>query len=97
MTSVSLEQQIAALRGILAQSRGRLAEGMAVDLTGLDIVIRQLTDSAKAVGVDEQADVLAALRGLGQELDGLALDLRRQHDAAAMLRATGAYGSELGL
>lgn len=97
MTSARLEQQIEDLRGILAQSRGKLAEGMLIDLKGLDVVVRQMTDSAKAAPAGEQAGILSALRALGQELDGLAVDLRRQHDAAALMRVAGAYGAERGL
>lgn len=95
MTAVPLEQQIEELRGILAQSRGRLAEGMRIDLAGLDVVVRQLTEGAKAAPASEQPAILTALRGLGQELDGLAAALRRQHDAAALVQAAGAYGAAL--
>lgn len=96
MTSIPLEQQIEALCGILAQSRSTLAEGLPVDLAGLDTVVRQLTDSAKAAPPGRAAGILAALRKLGLELDGLAADLRRQHDAATVIRATGAYGAGVG-
>ena len=96
MTSAPLQRQIEDLRGILAQSRGKLAEGVLVELAGLDVVVRQITDSAKLAPVGEQAGILTALRALGLELDGLAADLRRQHDAAASMRAAGAYGAELG-
>ena len=96
MTVQPAAAQLETLRSAIGRSRAAIAEGASVDLAGLDTEVARVTVVAHNAPSAERANVLAAMEGLLRELDGLAADLRRQHDAGLARQAAGAYGAEPG-
>ena len=96
MNPPSRAEQLSELRRAIARSRTAIAEGMIVDLTGLDAEVARVTGIARSVPSAERARVLAAMEGLLEELDGLTVDLRRQRDASLARQAADAYAVESG-
>jgi hypothetical protein len=80
----------------VSQSRAAVADGASVELAGLDAEVARVIDIAKNAPSIERSQVLAAIHTLLREIDGLAVDVRRQHDSASARQAAGAYRPEPG-
>lgn len=94
MTMLPLEEQFRELSRALARSRAAIAAGDCVNLGGLDTEIARVTELARSAPATQRTALLAALNALLGELDGLAVDLQRQHDAALAQHAASAYARD---
>ena len=94
MTEEPATAQLAMLGSAIHRSRVAIAEGASVELAGLDAEVARITGIARNAPSEERALVLAAMEGLLCELEGLAADLRRQHDAGLTRQAADAYRAE---
>ncbi len=94
MTMPSLDDELRELQRAIARSRAAVAEGAFLNLSGLDTEVARLTEAVRAAPSASRADLLAALNALLLELDRLAIDLHRQHDAALAQQAAGAYARD---
>ena len=94
MTMLPLEEQFRELSRAVARSRAAVAAGDCVHLDGLDAEIARVTELARGAPAPQRADLLAALRALLDALDGLAVDLQRQLDAALAQQAASAYARD---
>jgi hypothetical protein len=94
MTTPSLDDELQELRRAVTRSREAVAEGAFVNLSGLDAAVARLTEAVRTAPAVSRASLLATLDALLRELDGLAVDLQRQHDAALAQHATGVYGRD---
>lgn len=97
MTLPSVADQLNDLCRAIGRSRVAIADGAIVELDGLEAEVARTTDIARNAPSAERSDVLAAMDALLREIDGLAVDLRRQHDAGLAQQAAGAYGPEPGI
>jgi hypothetical protein len=97
MTTPSATDELNDLRRAVGRSRAAIADGAIVELAGLEVEVARVTDIARNAPSVERSYVLAAMDALLREIDGLAVDLRRQHDAGAARQAAGAYRTEPGL
>ena len=79
----------------VSRSRAAVADGASVELAGLDAEVARVIDIAKNAPSIERSEVLAAIHRLLLEIDGLAVDMRRQHDSASARQAAGAYRPSL--
>ena len=96
MTLSSAAEQLGELGRAVARSRTAIADGALVELEGLDTEVARLADVARGAPSSERTHILAALDMLLFELDGLAVDLRRQRGGGLAQQATAAYRSEPG-
>lgn len=96
MTSSSAEEQLDDLRHAVANAREALLDGTVVQFAGLDAEVARLSASAENAPLDRRDNVLIAMVALLHELDDLTADLRRQHGAAILPRASSAYGTDQG-
>lgn len=94
MTMPSLDDELRELQRAVARSRAAVAEGAFLNLSSLDTEVERLTAAVRTAPSASRADLLAALNALLLELDGLAVDLHRQHDAAVAQQAAGAYARD---
>ncbi|MGH7033605.1 MAG: hypothetical protein ACREFL_07740 [Stellaceae bacterium] len=94
MTMPPLEEQFRELNRAVARSRATVAAGDCVNLSGLDAEIARATELARNAPAPQRSALLAALSALLGELDGLAVDLQRQHDAALAQQAASAYARD---
>lgn len=94
MTMLPLEEQFRELSRAVTRSRAAIAAGDCVNLEGLDAEIARVTELARNAPAPQRAALLAALQALLGELDGLAVDLQRQHDAALAQQAASAYARD---
>lgn len=92
--TMPLEAQFQELSQAVARSRAAIAQGAFVNLDGLDAEVARLTAAARAAPAQTRAALIAALSGLIEELDRLAVDLQRQHDAAFAQQAASAYARD---
>ena len=94
MTMPPLEERFRELSRAVARSRAAVAAGDCVNLAGLDAEVASVTELARNAPTPQRTDLLGALRALLGELDGLAVDLQRQHDAALARQAATAYARD---
>jgi hypothetical protein len=94
MTMLPLEEQFRELSRAVARSRAAVAAGDCVNLEGLDAEIARVTELARNAPVPQRTALLTALSTLLDALDGLAVDLQRQHDAALAQQAASAYARD---
>ncbi len=94
MTTPSLDHELQKLSRALARSRAAIADGVFVNLSGLDVEVARLAQRARGAPSDARADLLTALSVLLRELDGLAVDLQRQHDSALAQHAADVYSRD---
>lgn len=96
MTPPSAEDQLHDLCRAVARARGAVLDGGPIEFAGLDDEVARVSDLARNAPSAERDSVLAAMNDLAHELDGLADDLRRRHDADLAQLAAGAYAGDLG-
>lgn len=96
MTQPSAAVELHALCRAVVQSRGAIAEGNQIDLTGLEAEVSRVAEAAKSAPATERAAVLEAMEALCHELDGLTAALQRQRDASLAGRAAEIYGAKQG-
>jgi hypothetical protein len=94
MSMPPLEEQFRELSRAVTRSRAAIAAGNCVNLEGLDGEVARVTELARNVPAPRRTALLAALRTLLGEVDGLAVDLQRQHDAALAQQAASAYARD---
>jgi hypothetical protein len=94
MTLPSATEELNELRRAVGRSRVAIADGAMVELAGLDAEVARVTDIARHAPSIERSHILSALDALLREIDGLAVDLRRQHDSGLARQAAGAYRTE---
>lgn len=82
------------LRDAISRSRGAIAEGAFIDLSGLDAEVARILEAASHAPDEDRPGLLVDIEALLRELDSLAVLLRRQHDAARAHYAAEAYGAE---
>lgn len=96
---VQLEQTSGAIEGF----RASVADGVAVDLTGLDKSIEVMCDAINALAPDQRLTVKATLIGLLDAMNSLVEDLKGQQDeisedlkgVSSRQQAVSAYGKGL--
>jgi hypothetical protein len=96
MTHPTLDQRLQQIVAAVGEARRALADGAAVDLTGLDAAVAELCETATAADPAAKAGIVAAIASLQAALDALAADLTRQNSALHLKRAAAAYGGDPG-
>ncbi len=93
MTVETVTQALHDVSAAIAAARLAIAEGAAVDLTGLDLAVADACAAAPLLSPEEQPAIAAVVKSTAAALDALADDLRRQQASAQGPRAADAYGS----
>jgi hypothetical protein len=97
MTEFTAAEQLNDLRHAIGRSRRAVAAGAVIELDGLTDEVARIAEVARNASAAERTDVLAAMDGVLREIDGLAIDLQRQHDAGLARLASDAYRAEPGM
>lgn len=96
MSITMIDQRLQDILAAIGQARAALADGAAVDITGLDAAVGELCDGAREADRAAWPGIATAMGELKAALDALAADLARQNSALHSKRATEAYGAEPG-
>jgi hypothetical protein len=96
MTAATPQMALAEILDAVAGARHAVAEGVQVELLGLDGAVTRVCDAARDLSPAERGNYADRLKELAQSLDLLADDLARQDGAGLRHRAQSAYGSKDG-
>lgn len=91
---MSLEQQIEDIIVTIAEARRAVAEGVFVEVSGLDTAVAAVCETARGLPAEERGACARRLSELAAALDQLATDIAQQSEAAQRQRAKDAYGQE---
>jgi hypothetical protein len=91
---MSAERQLQEIIAAIAEARRAVAEGVFVEVSGLDAAVAAVCEAAPGLPVEERGAFAKRLSELAEALDELAADIVRQSEAAQRQRAKDAYGQE---
>lgn len=91
---MSAERQIEEIIAAIAKARHAVAEGVFIEVSGLDAAVAAVCDAAPGLPSEERGAFAKRLSELAEALDQLAADIVRQSEAAQRQRANDAYGQE---